>query len=100
MSETDKPLEQVQTSVVDCGDSLDIRVVEEIKTGLIHALETGKAITLKSEAVERIDTAGLQLLCALVNDAKAKDLVVQWESPSQTIIEAAQLTGLTNTLGL
>lgn len=100
MSETDKAAQQDQVTVIDCGNSLDIRGIEEFRAGLVHAFEAEKPISLLAKDIDRIDTSGLQILCALVHDAKAKNISVKWESPSQAMLDAARYTGLTESLGL
>lgn len=99
MSEHNKD-RQLELTVIDCGEILDIRRAEEFKTGLINALELGKPVLLNSKKIERIDTTGLQILCTFLNDAKAQGINVEWDSPATAIKEAAQLTGLTNSLSL
>ncbi|MBM3225941.1 MAG: STAS domain-containing protein, partial [Candidatus Tectomicrobia bacterium] len=50
--------------------------------------------------VERADTAALQLLCALFQDAEADHWDVQWHQPSVALQNAAQLLNVSAHLAL
>ena len=57
-------------------------------------------VKLDAAAVEKIDTAGVQLLAAFHRDAKDRGCDVSWISPSVPLRDAAQRLGLTNVLAL
>jgi len=56
--------------------------------------------TLDGSAVERIDTAGLQLLLAYRRAAAAQGHDTQWAGASDSLNEAADLLGLSSDLAL
>lgn len=95
MSETDQieNVEQVQQgdqivveslTIADCGP-----LYERIKSGL----EQGERVCLNISDCEDVDTAGLQLLAAIQNDADVS-LKVLWTKPSQAISDKATRLGL------
>ena len=100
MTEKDKEMHDVNDAVIDCGEMFDIRVVSEMKEKFLEALDSTGTVTIDACEVDRVDTAGLQIFCAFINDAKAKGVDVQWKDPSQSLKDAAQLTGLTQSLNL
>lgn len=87
-------------TAISCEESLDIRQVDELKPKLLQALEAEQAITIQAQKVERADTAGLQLLATFFIDARARELAIKWDAPSETLIKAANLIGLGAVLGL
>ena len=61
---------------------------------------TANELIVTADKVSRVDTAGLQLLLALVQSSKEASITVAWESPSVSLIEAADVLGLTAQLHL
>jgi anti-anti-sigma regulatory factor len=57
-------------------------------------------VTLDASAVQRLDTACLQLLAAFVCERRAAKLPVVWAGAPTLVAERAQLLGLSETLGL
>jgi len=89
-----------ESLVVECGEMLDISRVSEFYAELKMVLEDDKAIELDGSKIERIDTAGLQLLVTFCQQLKAKNRPVQWREPSEALQRSAQLVGLVDELGL
>ena len=58
------------------------------------------AVTIDAGAVERIDTAGMQLLVAFKRDRAANGLGTDWCDVKATLHEAANILGLAGHLGL
>ena len=83
-----------------CGDALDIRQVAALHDRLKKALLRSSTIELLADRVERADTAGLQLLVALVAETEQCGGAVSWKKPSRALIDAATLLGLERALGL
>lgn len=54
---------------------------------IIHAAE-----------VERVDTAGIQLLYAFVQEARRRGITLEWDNPSQKLAAAAELLGMVSAL--
>ena len=86
--------------IIDCQDSLDISIVSALGNELKAALDSGQAVQLQAAEVGRADTAALQLLCAFFLDAKTQGIEVEWLDPSDALIHAASIIGLTEYLGL
>lgn len=57
-------------------------------------------IILHGAAVTRADTAGIQLLYALVMAAKERQIALSWREPSEKLRTAAQILGMTSHLGI
>lgn len=79
---------------------LDISAVGELRDELLASLESGQAVELSAAAVERIDTAALQVLSAFCKDARDRAQQVTWHEPSPALIEAVGLLGLNELLDL
>jgi anti-anti-sigma regulatory factor len=57
-------------------------------------------VTIDVHAVERIDTAALQLLCAFVRDRQAAGGQVLWTGCTESFSEAIRLLGLQKALAV
>ncbi|MFC4764263.1 STAS domain-containing protein [Dyella koreensis] len=79
----------------------DCRIADlpAVKAELQAALATSAA-ELDASAVERVDTAALQLLAVFRRDAASKGLAVAWTGASAALRDAATLLGLAHTLEL
>ncbi len=86
-----------QTAIVFDG-SLDISCAGQLRGQLQQALTSNQPVVLDAANVERVDTAALQVLTAFFKDAGAQKLEVQWKEPAQTLVNAAQLLGLRDSL--
>jgi len=71
-----------------------------LKQSLASLLDEPRPITLDITALQRIDTAGLQLLAAFVRERAGHDRAVEWQGTAPALTSAAQLLGLTTLLGL
>jgi len=71
---------------------LDIDRVREVQAQLLQALET-PAISLDGTPVQRADTAGVQLLCALVIAAQRRGVALTWSAVSPALVTCVQLLG-------
>jgi ABC-type transporter Mla MlaB component len=71
-----------------------------LKESLGRLAESGGAVCLEVGSVERVDTATLQLLCALSVDFKMSDRQLNWSGDSPALREAARLLGVSQLLGL
>ena len=86
--------------VVECGEMLDISRVSEFYAELKMVIEEEKPVELDGSKVERIDTAGLQLLVAFCQQLKTENRGMRWHEPSEALKRSAQLLGLMDELGL
>jgi ABC-type transporter Mla MlaB component len=57
-------------------------------------------VTLDVSAVERVDTATMQLLCAFVRDRSGRNQSVTWRGESAALQDAVRLLGVGALLGL
>jgi ABC-type transporter Mla MlaB component len=71
-----------------------------LKQSLASHLDEPQPITLDITALQRIDTAGLQVLTAFVRERAGQGRKVEWRGSAPALTSAAQLLGLTSLLGL
>lgn len=79
---------------------LDIAHAGELKQLLDTALTAKPPVVLDAAAVEQVDAAGLQVLLAFQCARPAHGPAAAWRNPSDTLREAATLTGLVGALSL
>ncbi len=65
-----------------------------LKTGLAKLLEEPGTVTLDISAVQRIDTAGLQVIATFVRERESQGRQVQWHGEAPALSNAARLLGL------
>ena len=85
---------------IQCNESLDISMAASLHRTLKEALESGVAVTLRADKVERADTAALQVLVAFMRAARARGITVFWNEPSAAVRRSAQLLGLAHELDI
>ncbi len=83
-----------------CGEALDIAQAGGLYSRLQKSLQKSSTIELKAEGVQKVDTAGLQLMLSLSNEVKKCGGELIWKSPSPVLLGAAKLLGLDKKLGL
>ena len=71
-----------------------------LKRALCALAEHPGAVTLDAAALQRIDTAALQLLAAFVRDRRLAGRAVQWRRPAAALEAAARLLGMDSMLQL
>lgn len=89
-----------QTQVIDCGGVLDITVVAQWCKQGMQALESGAAICLKADSLQRIDAAGLSAILSLFLAAKQRSIPMSWDNPSSALQESARLIGMSEYIEL
>jgi ABC-type transporter Mla MlaB component len=80
--------------------SCTVKDAAQFKTALCACVDSPDCVVLDVAAVERVDTAALQLLCAFVRDRGARGLKVSWRGSSAALLEAAELLDMNSLLGL
>ena len=85
---------------IDCGSNLTIDGAAEFLGRLRCVPAEVSNVTLHTEALERVDAAGLQILIAFFKEARTRGMKVSCGQPSKVLIEAAWLLGLSEELGL
>lgn len=93
--QTDSP-----TIKAGCGEIVDISTVRTLHGILREALESGASVEIDASSVERIDAAGMQLLCAFVKDATTYGTRVRWVGPTQAFVDTARLLRVNDQLQL
>lgn len=73
---------------------------EALKSGLAQRLREPGPVTLDVSALQRIDTAGLQLLAAFVRDRRNAGLATSWRGRAAALDAAAARLGLSAMLEL
>lgn len=85
---------------INCLEVMNISKAAEFGQELKSALGKGVGVVLDGSGIERIDAAALQLLTAFFRDAAARKVQAKWHAPSDSLIKAAGLLGLSRQLGL
>jgi len=80
--------------------SATLRTVTVLQTELAERLDDSGTVQIDGSAVERIDTATLQLLAAFVRDLRADARGVDWIGCSAVLRRAAHSLGLAVALDL
>jgi ABC-type transporter Mla MlaB component len=70
-----------------------------LRATLLKRLSDTAKVQIDASAVQRIDTASLQVLAAFARDRRADDLPLEWLAVPACLTEAATLLDLTNALG-
>jgi ABC-type transporter Mla MlaB component len=71
-----------------------------LKERLAGLLEEPEAVTLDISALQRIDTAGMQVITAFVRERTGHGRPVEWLGTAPVLAAAARLLGLTSLLKL
>jgi phospholipid transport system transporter-binding protein len=71
---------------------------DALQAQLVRRLEEPQPVIVDVSALERIDTAGLQLLAAFVRDRRTAGRAVEWRGHAAALDCAASLLGLTDML--
>src|SRR5262245_7697606 len=72
----------------------------DLRTTLLKRLGDAGNVQIDASAVQRVDTASLQVLAAFARDRRADGLPVEWVGVPACLTDAASLLDLTNALGL
>jgi phospholipid transport system transporter-binding protein len=77
-----------------------IRTITSLQSELAERLDESGAVQIDATGVDRVDTAGLQLLAAFVRELRAEMRAVEWVGCSDALRKAAAALGLETALGL
>jgi anti-anti-sigma regulatory factor len=83
-----------------CEESLDLSTVAALHAHLLLALAGEAGVEVVASAVERVDTANLQILCAAARDLRAAGRAFRLTSPSAPFLLAARRLGVAAVLDL
>jgi ABC-type transporter Mla MlaB component len=79
---------------------LDVGETRAAHGKLAEALTRALPLELRASEMERVDTAGLQLLIVFLRAAHERGLQVRWGDPGAALAASAQLLGLGEALEL
>ena len=85
-------------TTIALGDTLDISCVSALRDWLLVALEENRTLRLNVGDLERVDTAGLQLLAAALIDARSRGVAVTLVGTSEVLESGMRLLGLEDLL--
>jgi ABC-type transporter Mla MlaB component len=85
---------------IDCGEVVDISTVNELYQQLNGVLEQDGPVNLNAGAIERIDTAALQMFVCFIQEVKRRHREVHWQTPSEALLRSANYLGLKQVLQL
>jgi ABC-type transporter Mla MlaB component len=80
--------------------SCTLREAAALQASLVAAASDADPLTLDGGAVQRIDTAGLQLLVALARHQAAAGHRLEWQAASSELLRCSDRLGLIDALGL
>lgn len=92
--------EHAVAPAVTLGANCCVKDAVALKSSLCAVVETSDSVVLDAAAVERVDTATMQLLCAFVRERAAHGRGVVWHGVPSALSDAARLLGLQSLLGL
>lgn len=85
--------------IVVLNANCSVKDAAALKVSLCAFSNHSDAVTLDVSAVERVDTATMQLLCAFVRDRDGRQQSVTWRGESQALQDAVRLLGVGALLG-
>jgi len=85
---------------IDLGTELTIRSVASCKAQIDDNLLQGQEIKLQAENLQKIDSAGLQMLYSLDKTLKKTSQSIHWVNSSAIINEAARMIGLEDLIAI
>jgi len=71
-----------------------------LKSGLAKLLDDTGTVTLDIGSVQRIDTAGLQVIATFIRERESRGRQVEWRGTAPALVAAARLLGLSSLLKL
>jgi len=86
-------------NTINLPESLTIHTIEASFNEInAHVSDAGDDIVLDAEAVENIDTSGLQSLLMIIQTAQSNQKNISWQNANDTLKTAANKTGLAEAL--
>lgn len=87
-------------NIVTLSGTVDISKVENLLRDFKQAAELGSPVKIDASAVERIDTAGLQLLYSFQKTMSDQQGELSIDDPSEAFMDCARLVGFEKLLTL
>jgi anti-anti-sigma regulatory factor len=88
------------TTHVTLAAVLGVTDARQMYDKLDAALSGATALVVDGGHVERVDAAAMQILANFYRTARERGLALVWRNPSTGLLQAAQLLGLRNMLGM
>lgn len=85
---------------VELPENLTISGVEKLHQELEVIAQQDKSVVIDASRVAKVDTAGVQLVCALVMDLAKHNLAYSWGEVSEVFRNASRILGLEGKMGL
>lgn len=89
-----------EKTTVSLGTALDIMHAAGLKERLMAALQKKPHLVLISDKVERVDTAGLQLLYAFKLEVESQKKQLSWQKPTDILLAACDSLGISAALNI
>ncbi len=80
--------------------ALDVSAAKQLRERLSTALDAGCPVVVDASAVDRVDTAALQVLISFSRDAERQEMAVRWADPSDSLCDTAAFLDVSRFLGL
>lgn len=87
-------------TTVSLGNALDIMNVSGLKARLSSAMEKKLTVVLIADKIDKVDTAGIQLIYAFIKKIEQQDNTVVWQKPSDTLLQISETIGMREHLNL
>ena len=87
-----------EATKIDFGEVLDISFAAKLHAQLKNDVEKSSTVNFMTSELTRIDASCLQVISSFMVYAKENEIKVKWDEPSDVMLEAARLTGLTTAL--
>ncbi|MEE4384124.1 MAG: STAS domain-containing protein [Pseudomonadales bacterium] len=80
---------------IELPETATLPIVRAMTLDLLHAFETGaRRVVLDAHSVRRVDTAAMQSLASACRSARALEIEIVLEAPSEAFAVAARRLGL------
>jgi ABC-type transporter Mla MlaB component len=89
-----RPVKRAAGDLLHLAAECTVAQAETLKSELGRRLQRPQPVTVDVSALQRIDTAGLQLLAAFVRDRRTAGHAVAWRGRAAALETAAGLLGL------
>lgn len=86
--------ESTETPAVLLPAHCGLRDAAALKASLSQVLDNERTVSVDTGAVERIDTAALQVLVSFVRERVAQARATEWRGLNENFLEAVHLLGL------
>lgn len=93
-------IRQEDKTRISLGAVLDVAVSGELKKQLEKVFRRKRPFELDGSAVERVDTAALQVLVAFSRETRNREIDLKWAEVSDSLRTASTLLGLNQALGI